>query len=478
MSLSRRAVDWVAGVFGHKGADLQGDAALQRAPAPPIPGLARPPVPAPAPAEPVQRLRRAIEFTAEEVENLRKLAHTDPVTGLPNRRHFLGRLALTLGDKGSAACALLIVRVVDLETLNQRLGRTETDRTLAAVADVLAAYPDRVPGAFAGRLNGSDFALVLPVAGVGEETALTLLRALRAAPAATIGGSEIVIGGVEGQLPPSAGDALAAADEALAEAEAGGPFTVEVRPVARPGEPLPVGERAWRLSIELALTEGLTTLAEFPVRNAAGRLLYLECPLRVQLEVGGPFQSAARWLAMASRARLMPRVDLAAIGLALVAIARDGQARSVHVSSASLTAPGFVGDVQRRLEAAPGAASRLTLEVGEGGSIERALPRLREAAAAWRRHGVRLGLAHAGASMQTLPRLQGCGIGHLKIGGRFVRGAGADAAVREFAAALVRLAHGLNWEVVASGVDDEADLAALWSLGFDAATGPAVRPCD
>ena len=75
----------------------------------------------------------------------------------------------------------------------------------------------------------------------------------------------------------------------------------------------------------------------------------------------------------------MPRVDLAAIGLALVAIARDGQARSVHVSSASLTAPGFVGDVQRRLEAAPGAASRLTLEVGEGGSIERALPRLREA---------------------------------------------------------------------------------------------------
>ena len=43
---------------------------------------------------------------------------------------------------------------------------------------------------------------------------------------------------------------------------------------------------------------------------------------------------------------------------------------------------------------------------------------------------------------------------------------------------LFRSAHGLNWEVVASGVDDEADLAALWSLGFDAATGPAVRPCD
>lgn len=470
MSLSRRAASWVAGMFGHKGRPPADAAASQ----PPAFEPSEPARPAALPSEPVLRLRRAIDVTAEEVEGLRRLAHTDPITGLPNRRHFLGRLSVTLGDTGAAACALLIVRVLNLAALNQRLGHRETDQLLASVADVLGAYPDRVPGAFTGRLNGSDFALVLPVSGVGEETALTLMRALRAAPAGAVGGGEFAIGGVEGQLSASAGDALAAADEALAEAEAAGAHSVEVRPVARPGEPLPVGERAWRLSIEHALAEGLTTLAEYPVRDASGQLLYLECPLRVQLEVGGPFQTAARWLAMASRARLMPRVDLAAIALALVAIARDGQPRGVHVSSASLSSPGFVGDVQRRLEAAPAAAARLSLEVGEGPSVERTLPRIREAAAAWRRHGVRLGLAHAGAPMQSLPRLAGAGIRHLKIGGRFVRGAGIDPAVREFAAALVRLAHGLDWQVLASGVDDPADLEALWVLGFDAATGPAV----
>jgi EAL domain-containing protein (putative c-di-GMP-specific phosphodiesterase class I) len=46
--------------------------------------------------------------------------------------------------------------------------------------------------------------------------------------------------------------------------------------------------------------------------------------------------------------------------------------------------------------------------------------------------------------------------------------------VRDFAGALVKLAHGCGWKVVAEGIDDARDLGALWSLGFDGATGRAV----
>ena len=39
---------------------------------------------------------------------------------------------------------------------------------------------------------------------------------------------------------------------------------------------------------------------------------------------------------------------------------------------------------------------------------------------------------------------------------------------------LVTLIHGLGWTALAEGVDDGRDLAALWALGFDGATGRAV----
>ena len=427
----------------------------------------------PAPLVAVRRVRGAFDDQAEGLEALRRQAHTDAVTGLPNRRHFVGRLASALAEPGAPAATLLILRVLQLHALNLRLGHEATDRVLAAIADVLAAYPERVPGAFAGRLNGSDFALGLPVSGIGEETAATLLRALRASPAGSAAGAEMVVGGVEGLVGSGASDALAAADEALAEAESAGPFTVQFR-AGSPAADAPVGERAWRQRIEQALAEGRANLGEFPVRDPRGALIHLECPLRVQLDPDGPYQVAGRWLAMASRGRLLPRVDLAALELGLQAIALDDRPRCVHVSAASLASAGFVGEVQRRLDAMPQAAAKLWLEVAEGPSLERTLPRLREASAAWRRHGVHLGLEHAGASVQGLPRLGPIGLDHIKIGARFVRGAASDEPIRVFAAGLVKLAHGMGWRVIAEGIDDPQDLAALWEIGFDGATGPAL----
>lgn len=465
--LGRRFAAWLQGLFGRMRPG-------QAAPVPAqLPAAERPPT-APSTGPALQRKRHPFAAQAEQVEVLRRLAHTDGDTGLPNRRYFVGRLRSTLADAGAPGAALLIVRVLQLDALKQRLGDEAVGRSLSVIADVLAAYQQHVPGAFAGRLNESDFGLCLPVQGVADETAATLLRALRATPAASAGAAELALGGVDALHAESASEALAAADEALAQAEAAGPFCIEIHVAGASGE-APLGERAWRVRIDEALHEGRASLGEFAVLDCDGRLIQLECPLRVQLEVGGPFREAKRWLAMASRSRLLPRVDLAALDLALIAIARDGRPRGVHVSAASLATAGFVGEVQRRLEAAPEASARLWIEVAEGVSLDRALPRLREAGAAWRRHGVHLGVEHAGGSMQGLARLSGAGLDHVKIEARFVRGADTEPVVSDFARGLVQLSHGLGLKIIAEGIDDSRDLSALWALGFDGATGPAVR---
>lgn len=418
----------------------------------------------------VRRLREVFAAQADQVQVLQRQAQVDAVTGLPLRRHFVGRLQAGLAGPDSPGVGLILVRVLHLEQLNQRLGHEAADRLLATCAGLLLAYVDRVPGTFAGRLNGSDLALGLPVAGVALETAQSLHAALLAAPALHAGGAQIVVGGVDGLADMAVGPALAAADAALAEAEAERGIAVQASGSSVAD---PAGARAWREQIAAALAEGRVRLAEFALRSPSGQLIHLECPLRVQLQPDGPYHEAARWLALARRSQLLPQVDLAALDLALAAVNADAQPRGVNVALPSLSSPGFIDDVARRLMDAPLAAQRLSLEWADPVSAADQQA-VQAAIAAWRGHGVRLGVEHAGAQPQQLARLCEMRLDYIKIDNRHLRGAATDLAVRAYAQSLVKLIHGLGLQALAEGIDQADDLQALWALGFDGATGPAV----
>jgi len=266
----------------------------------------------------VRRLRAVFDAQAEQVALLQRQAQHDAVTGLSLRSHFLTRLQDQLGasDVGappqagaSVGTALVLVRVQELQGVNERLGQEATDRVLRAVADVLHTYVERVPGALAGRLNGSDFGLGLPVPGVAAETAASIHAALVAAPALRAGGVNFAVGAVDGLVHAGVGAALAQADAALARAEATDGLAVDSSSSL---DADPAGARAWRERIAAALAGGRTRLGEYPVLASDGELIHLECPLRVQVEPQGEFHVASRWLALARRSRLMREVDLAA----------------------------------------------------------------------------------------------------------------------------------------------------------------------
>jgi EAL domain-containing protein (putative c-di-GMP-specific phosphodiesterase class I)/GGDEF domain-containing protein len=440
----------------------------------------------------VKRLHEQFDRQTVEAERLRREATLDPVTGMLLRRHLLARVEAALQASPGAGAALLIVRVRGLAALNGRLGRAGADRLLAALAEVLQAYPQRVDGAVAGRLNGSDFALFLPRSGVALDSARALLAALRPALLRIDPGAELAIGGVEGRLPAlplqetlsqeplsqeslsqePLSQVLAWADQALARAEAAGPFGIEVTALRGSGTP-PNGEHQWQRQLAAALSAGRVQLAAFAVRDRDGGLLALECPLRVQLHAGGVFEPAARWLPMAARHRLLPQVDLAALDLALQAIGNDGVARSVHVAVASLQVAGFVAELRARLEEAPQAAQLLWIEVPEDAAVADAAL-LVDVVAQWRGGGAHVGLGHAGDALQALAPLPVLGLDFVKVDGVHLRGLAADAQLQAFARSLLALMHPLGLRVLAGGIDDAADLAMLWDLGFDGATGPAV----
>ncbi|MDH4393029.1 MAG: EAL domain-containing protein [Aquabacterium sp.] len=426
----------------------------------------------------VARQQALFDVQAEQLEALRRQAHSDPLTGLANRRHFMAMLDNVLGTgQAPAEAGLLLLRMRDLHGLNQRIGHAATDHALLAVAGVLQTYPDRIGHCFAGRLNGADFALLLPVGGMAQETAAALTHAVRLPLLAIDAKARVFVGAVELNRPMGANQAMALADAALARAEAdlsqlpGWPLG-EAPP---PDPALAQGESSWQRRMTRALAQGRVALAAYPVRTPDGRELHLDCPLRVQLQASGPMEPASRWLSLAIRSHLCAEADEKAVALALAAIDADGRARCINVAAQSVGSAEFVAAVARRLEQAPQAACRLWIDLPEALALDRPLL-VRELSRRWRPLGAMLGLEHAGDGLARIPRLIDLGLDCVRIDGRFVHAISAEGAddARRHLQGLVKLVQAVGLLVTAEGVRQQADLDLLWQMGFDAATGPLL----
>lgn len=421
----------------------------------------------------VERVKTLFDAQATQVETLRRQAHCDALTGLTNRRQFLAQLSSVVQrEDGPAEGGLVLLRLRDLAGLNQILGHDTTDRALKAIAQVLQAYPERGEGCIAGRLNGSDFALALPVPGIAAETAHSLAQALRASLPAFGPNISVAFGAVEMRSGAALSALLGVADAALARAEVGAPFAVETGELSEGSDRLR-GEHSWRQQILDALDKGRAKLVEFPVVDRRGRRLSLECPLRLQLEDNGPYEVAGRWLPLAVRNRLTSAIDEHAVRLALAAIARDGIARGVNLSPASLSDSGFAARLRARLADDPTAARLLWLEVAESAAVDH-FDWVQEFGRQVRPLGVRLGLEHAGARLAQIDRLYEAGLDYVKLDISVVAGVSSDASRAGHVASIVAMLHGLSLLVVAEGVFDPMDVRALWDCGVDGLTGPWV----
>lgn len=419
----------------------------------------------------VMRLKAMFDAQATQVDSLRRQATCDPLTGLANRKHFMGQLQTLLhGEDGVAEGGLVLLRLLDLAEINRQIGHAATDRLITVLAQTMQTYTERVPGCHLGRLNGSDFALCLPAGGVALETAQALVQSLRVALPALAPGLAVVAGAVETQREQAVGEVMARADAALARAESLGAFAVE-RTEGEAGGTLAQGEGAWRQHIRDALAQSRVQLVAFPLINAAGQAIHLECPLRVQLDAAGGFEPAARWLPLALRARLTHGVDACAVRLALADIERDGLDRCINLAVASLADGGFVLELHELLSAHRGAARHLWLELPEVAAVEQ-FDHLQALGHSLRPLGVRVGLEHAGERLSSLSHLFEAGLDYVKLDSTIVQGVASDASRSQFVGGLVGMLHGLSLQVYAEGVSDAEQMQALWDLGIDGVTGP------
>jgi diguanylate cyclase (GGDEF)-like protein len=134
-------------------------------------------------------INETVVYTAPVLANLRNLAiaerraHTDSLTGLPNRRALDDMLKLMLAQAGRAATALSVV-LIDLDRfkdVNDTYGHERGDEVLAAMATTLK---DGLRSSdFAARMGGEEFLLLLP--NTDPATAARVADGLRGALART-----------------------------------------------------------------------------------------------------------------------------------------------------------------------------------------------------------------------------------------------------------------------------------------------------
>ncbi|MFZ4151474.1 diguanylate cyclase domain-containing protein [Streptomyces pseudogriseolus] len=98
----------------------------------------------------------------ERLEEARRLAFTDSLTGLANRRAVDARLdeAVELHRRDGAVVSLVVCDVNGLKRVNDTLGHSVGDRLLERFGTVLSLCGAMLPGALAARLGGDEFCLL------------------------------------------------------------------------------------------------------------------------------------------------------------------------------------------------------------------------------------------------------------------------------------------------------------------------------
>lgn len=441
---------------------------------------------------------------AEREAHFRELAHTDPLTGLANRRGLLR--ALHRNAQAGVPCVLLGLDLDGFKNVNDMRGHDVGDAVLAEVGRRLRG--NLRPGDLAARLGGDEFAVLMhgvddpgPVA----ERLLGLLgRPYEEGDAPVFLSVSIGVAGTCGEAEVEL--LLRNADLALRYAKQRGKNRIERYDAAYDQ----LLRRRTLLEHELrgAIERDELRLAFQPVASLPSvRPVGAEALLRWHHPELGNVRPD-EFIPLAEECGMISKLGAWVLHQACYQLSRwlaDGHDVwvSVNVSPRELHAPEYVLQVAEALRAHHVPPQRLVLEVTEQ-AVATDLDELIRRLSALRLTGVRIALDDFGAGYSSLGQLRRLPIDILKIDHGLVaehepvRPVGRDGpAFAPMVDIVMRLGHHFGLEVIAEGVTNPTELAAVVAAGcrfgqgalfgwgvpaehleamLEAATSPGARP--
>ena len=425
-----------------------------------------------------QRVRRVIDATRAE-RHVRQLAYNDTLTGLPNRLLFMEFLGRAI-ERTTAHNGMLAVLFLDLDRfkfINDTLGHEAGDQLLATMAQ-------RIKGCVrtddcVARLGGDEFTVLLdelPNAAVAASVAQNICRTVSAPM--TVAGQEVVVTASIGiSLYPEDGPDISRllrhADTAMYRAKHSGS-----------------GFCYYEAAMESAISDRLKM--ENDLRRALERdeitVFYQPVVDAASGEISG-VEALVRWLhpehGIVSPADFIPVAEETGLILPLgerVLRAACAQARSwldngmsglhvaVNLSAKQLEQPDLRNIVLGALNESGLPASALVLEITESVLMARAAENI-DLLRDLRQLGIRLSIDDFGTGYSSLAYLKHLPANTLKIDRSFIQDIPDDEDAVAIVTGIMALAHSLRMEVVAEGVETQAQRDTLANLECDLLQG-------
>jgi diguanylate cyclase (GGDEF)-like protein len=416
-------------------------------------------------------LSRVVELQGR----LENLAYSDPLTGVGNRARYFQQLEKAIAEVSARGQfgALLLLDLDRFKEANDAFGQAGGDELLLKARDLMLAELNE--GDFLARLAGDDFAIICPMRGdemLIEALCYRLVERF-AEPVSIRQGmvhTGISIGYALFSQQHNAADIVHRnADLALRHAKAEGRgrvvrFTDELNDAAQRRMSL-----AHMLRAAMEQNE-LTVNLQPQVRLKDSRIF--------------GFEALARWphptRGMIPPSEFIPVAEATGLIAALGNRVLDESARiarewldagfafghvAVNVSPIQLWQPNFVSLVADVLERHRLPSGSICLEVTESIFVNHDEARVAQVFRDLRALGVILSLDDFGSGYSSLGYLNTLPLDQLKIDRRFITGVDRDARQRSLLGGIVALGKGLRLQLVAEGVESEAEIEVLREIG-------------
>ena len=424
-------------------------------------------------------LNTAIE-RARANERLAYMVQHDALTGLPNRLLLTDRLSVAMAraERAGKRLAVMFMDLDRFKNVNDVFGHEGGDTILQEVARRLRGSvraSDTV-----SRQGGDEFLIMLPEIDCDEDVARVAEKLIAAVlEPCELHGTEVVLGASIGIVcyPDNGREVeslLRNADVAMYAAKDQGRgryqfYSAEMN--ARAHERLLL-----EADLRHALERGELFLAYQPqIDLASGNVVGLEALIRWRHPERG-LVSPAQFIPIAEDCGLIMPIGAWAMETACRDHARwvseglvDGT-MAVNVSALQFRQADFVDSVWRALDHSGLAPEKLEIEVTES-VVMRGVEEVRQKLDAIDALGVKLAIDDFGTGYSSLSYLKQFPIYRLKVDQSFTRGLPDDRESAAIVQAIIGLARSLGLDVLAEGIETEAQAALLRTLFCDSGQG-------